>query len=121
MEQSGWSTLRQELVRRYHWTRNAFHLKEEWLVQELLRQLQLLLECLEAGQGLPHEERIALADLQALAQEAGAEPPPPLKAVPWCCGWNRSSSVPGNWWRMRPSIAQRVARRTSCAKAASRA
>jgi transposase-like protein len=83
MEQSGWSTLRQELERRYHWTRNAFHLKEEWLVQELLRQVQLLLECLEAGQVLPHEERIALADVQALAQEAGTEPPPPLKAVPW--------------------------------------
>ena len=83
MEQSGWSTLRQELVRRYHWTRNAFHLKEEWLVQELLRQVQFLLECLETDQVLPHEERIALADVQALAQEAGTEPPPPLKAVPW--------------------------------------
>ena len=83
MEQSGWSTLRQELVRRHHWTRNAFYLKEEWLVQELLRQVQLLLECLESGQGLPHEERIALADLQALAQETGTKPPTPLKAVPW--------------------------------------
>ncbi len=83
LEQSGWSTLRQELRRRHHWTRNAFHLKEEWLVQELLRQVQLLLACLETGQVLPHEERIALADVQALAQEAGTEPPPPLKAVPW--------------------------------------
>jgi transposase-like protein/DNA-directed RNA polymerase subunit RPC12/RpoP len=82
MEQSGWSTLRQELVRRYHWTPNAFQLKEEWLVQELLRQIQLVLDCLETGQALPAEERIALADLHALAQEAGAEPPPP-KAVPW--------------------------------------
>ena len=83
MEQSGWSTLRQELVRRYHWKRNAFHLKEEWLVQELLRQVQLLLECLEAGQALPHEERVALADVQALAQETGTESPLALKAVPW--------------------------------------
>jgi len=83
IEWSGWSTLRQELVRRYHWTQNAFHLKEEWLVQELLRQVQRLLACLETGQVLPPEERIALADVQALAQEAGTEPPPPLKAVPW--------------------------------------
>jgi len=83
MEQSGWSTLRQELVRRYHWTRNAFQLKEEWLVQELLRQVQLLLACLETGQVLPPEERIALADVQALTQEAGTVPPPPLKSVPW--------------------------------------
>ncbi len=83
MEQSGWSILRQELKRRYHWTRNAFHLKEEWLVQELLRQVQRLRECLETGQVLPPEERIALTDVEALAQEAGIEPPPPLKAVPW--------------------------------------
>jgi transposase-like protein/DNA-directed RNA polymerase subunit RPC12/RpoP len=83
IEWSGWSTLRQELVRRYQWTQNAFHLKEDWLVQELLRQVQLLLKCLEAGQALPHEERIALADVQALAEEAGTELSPPLKAVPW--------------------------------------
>ena len=83
MEQSGWSTVRQELLRRYHWTPRAFHLREEWLVQELLRQVQRLLECLETGQTLPPEERIALADVQALAQEGGMETPPPLKAVPW--------------------------------------
>ena len=83
MEQSGWSILRQELKRRYCWRRNGFHLKEEWLVQELLRQVQLLLACLETGQVLLPEERIALADVQTLAQEAGTEPPPPLKAVPW--------------------------------------
>lgn len=83
MEQSGWSTLRQELVRRYHWTGKAFHLSEEWLVQELLRQVQRLLACVETGQALPHEERVALADVQLLAQEAGTEPTPPRKAVPW--------------------------------------
>jgi hypothetical protein len=77
VEQGGWSTLRQELLRRYHWTRNAFQLKEEWLVQELLRQVQLLLECLETGQTLSQEERVALADLQTLAHEAGIEPSPP--------------------------------------------
>jgi transposase-like protein len=83
MEQSGWSLLRQELVRRYHWTRNAFHFKEEWLVQELLRQIQLLLKCLETGQTLPPEERIILDDVQVLAREAGSEPPPPRKTVSW--------------------------------------
>jgi transposase-like protein len=83
MEQSGWSTLRQELLRRYHWTPRAFHLREEWLVRELLRQVQRLLECLETDQVLPLEERIALADVRALAQETGIETPPPLKAVPW--------------------------------------
>jgi hypothetical protein len=83
MEQSGWSTLRQELRRRYHWTPKTFHLQEEWLVQELLRQVHLLHECLEKGQPLPAEEQVALADLQTLLQEVGIEPEPPPQAVPW--------------------------------------
>lgn len=83
MEQSGWSTLRRELKRRYHWTQETFHMGEEWLVQELLRQVQLLQECLEKGQQAPEEEQIALADVQAVLREVGIEPTPPLKAVPW--------------------------------------
>ena len=83
MEQSGWSVLRRELGRRYHWTSVAFHLREEWLVQELLRQVQLVQECLERDQPLPAEEQVALADVQALLQEVGIEPEPPAKALPW--------------------------------------
>jgi transposase-like protein/predicted RNA-binding Zn-ribbon protein involved in translation (DUF1610 family) len=83
MEQSGWSTLRQELQRRYHWTPKAFYLQEEWLVQELFRQVHLLQECLESGQAPPAEERVALADLQALIREIGAAPDPPVKMTPW--------------------------------------
>jgi transposase-like protein len=83
MEQSGWTLLRQELVQRYHWTPEAFHLDENWLVQELLRQIQSLQECLEAGQQLPTEERIAQADVQALLREVGVEPAAALKVHPW--------------------------------------
>ena len=83
MEQSGWSTLRQELRRRYHWTAQAFHLREEWLVQELLRQVQRLQACLEKGQQPPVEEQIALGDVQMLLREVGVESTPPLKAIPW--------------------------------------
>lgn len=83
VEQSGWSTLRQELLRRYHWTRETFHMREEWLVQELLRQVQLLQESLEKGQQAPEEEQIALADVQAVLREVGVEPAPPLKVMPW--------------------------------------
>jgi transposase-like protein/DNA-directed RNA polymerase subunit RPC12/RpoP len=83
MEQSGWAILRQELRRRYHWTPKTFHLQEEWLVQELLRQLHFLHECLEKGKPLPVEEQVALADLQVLLQEVGIEPEPPPQAVPW--------------------------------------
>ena len=83
MEQSGWSNLRQELQRRYHWTPAAFHLREEWLVEELLRLVRSLQECLESAQPLPAEEQVALADVQQLATEAGIESTPPLKVVPW--------------------------------------
>jgi transposase-like protein len=82
-EESGWSQLRQELQRRFHWTPAALQLREEFVVQELLRQNQLLLECLETGQGLPREEQAAGADLRALAAELGAPPPPPVPARPW--------------------------------------
>jgi transposase-like protein len=83
MEQSGWSTLCRELKRRYHWTRETIHMREEWLVQELLRQVQRLQECLEKGQQVPEEEQVALADVQAVLREVGVEPTPPMKAMPW--------------------------------------
>jgi len=83
MAESGWSLLRQELQRRFHWTPEAFHFREEFLVQELLRQNQQLLDCLEQGQPLPPAERVALADLRALAAELGASSPPPVPARPW--------------------------------------
>jgi transposase-like protein len=98
MEQSGWSLLRQELQRRYHWTQPACPLKEEWLVQELLRQVNFLVKCLETGQTLPTEERLALAEVQLLAQEAGVEGPAPLKAVPWLLRVQRV--VFGEWQRV---------------------
>ena len=83
MEQSGWSTLRQELKRRYHWPPEAFRLQERWLVQELLRQVHLLQTCLESGQQPPTEEQLALTDLQALVGESGVVPEPPVKMTPW--------------------------------------
>lgn len=81
--QSGWAQLRAELHRRFHWTPEAFQLRDEFLVQELLRQNHLLLDCLDQGQPLPAAERVALADLRALAAEAGALAPPPVPARPW--------------------------------------
>jgi hypothetical protein len=83
IEQSGWSTLRQELHQHFHWTTESFHLREEWVVQELWRLVQQVQMCLETGQPLPVEEQVALADVQTLAQELGVEIPPPQKARPW--------------------------------------
>ena len=83
MAQSGWSTLRQELVRRYHWTPKSFELREEWLVRELLQQVHSLQDGIEKGQPPPQEERLALHDVQTLLREADVEAVPPLKALPW--------------------------------------
>jgi len=83
MEQSGWSILRQALLRRYHWTPASFELREEWLVQELLQHAQRLQESLETGQPLPQEEQRAFHDVQRLLCEVGVEAAPPLKALPW--------------------------------------
>lgn len=95
MEQSGWSTLRQELRQRYRWTKESFRLREKWMVEELLRLVGHLQTCLEAGQPLPVEEQVALADLQVLAREVGAETPPPPKARPWL--WQVEQVLFGQW------------------------
>jgi transposase-like protein len=83
MEQSGWSTLCQELNRRYRWTPESFALREEWLVREILAQVRSLQECVEQGQPPPQEAQLTLDDVQTLLREAGVEAAPPLKALPW--------------------------------------
>ncbi len=82
-EQSGWSRLRQELVKRYHLTAESIRPRDNWLVAQLLAQVEALLNKLEAGTGLTSEEQGAVADLQALAAEVGLVAQPPLKALPW--------------------------------------
>ena len=95
MEQSGWSTLRQELERRYHWTPQSFALREEWLVGEILQHLQRLQHCLEQGQPPTQEEQLTLHDVQTLLREAGVEVAPPLKALPWLL--RMQQVVLGDW------------------------
>jgi transposase-like protein len=81
--QSGWQRLQQTLSTRYDLSGPALALREGWLVEQLLAQVRELLGRLEAGQALPSEVRITLADLTALAQEAGVSAPPPVKTLPW--------------------------------------
>jgi transposase-like protein/DNA-directed RNA polymerase subunit RPC12/RpoP len=95
MEQSGWSTLRQELRQRFRWTKESFRLREKWMVEELLRLVHHLQTCLETGQPLPVEEQVALADLQVLAREVGVEASPPAKARPWL--WQVEQVLFGQW------------------------
>jgi hypothetical protein len=81
--QSGWSQLRQELVKRYHLTAESIRPRDNWLVEQLLAQIETLLNKLEAGERLTSEEQVAVADLRVLAAEAGRVVQPPLKALPW--------------------------------------
>lgn len=95
VQESGWSILRRELNRRYHWTPKSLELREEWLVREVLRQVRSLQECVEKGQPPPREEQLALEDVQALLHEAGVEAAPPLKALPWML--RMQQVVLGDW------------------------
>jgi transposase-like protein len=81
--ESGWSQLRQELVKRYHLTAESIRVKDEWLVGQLLEQVQRLLALLETGQVRLTVEEVTMADLLTLAEEASLQPPPAVKALPW--------------------------------------
>jgi transposase-like protein len=93
--QSGWSQLRQELVRRYQVTAESIRPRDGWLVLELLALVTTLLEKLETGTGLTPEDQSEVADLQALAAEVGLVAPPPLKPLPWLLQVERV--VFGHW------------------------
>lgn len=82
-EQSGWQRLRQTLAERYDLSGTELRIRDEWLVAQLLAQVQELLVQMEAGQLLPQEERLAVADLAVLATAAGVQAPPSIKALPW--------------------------------------
>ena len=79
---SGWQQVQATLRERFD-LKAGFRLRDEWLVEQLLRQVQTLLVKVEAAGGLPPEERWAVADLQTLATLAGVLAEAPLPAQPW--------------------------------------
>jgi len=81
--ESGWTFLRQQLRQRYHISVESFRPRDEWLVGQLLEQVQRLVERLEALGGLTDEQQIRIADLEALCNELHLEPPPARRALPW--------------------------------------
>jgi transposase-like protein len=81
--ESGWSVLREALRRVYLIGKESFRPRDEWLVRQLLAQIQKLVERLERLDGLTPEERIPLADLQALSAEVGLGPAPTRTPLPW--------------------------------------
>jgi len=81
--ESGWSVLRENLRRVYGIGKESFRPRDEWLVRQLLAQIQKLVERLERLDGLTPEERVPLADLQALRAELGFGPAPARTPLPW--------------------------------------
>jgi len=81
--QSGWRGLQAQLLERYELDGGGFHLREQWLLEQLLGQVQNLLILLEKGAGLAPEDQLALNDLQNLVAQAGLRPQTPLPAQPW--------------------------------------
>ena len=67
----------------YHLNGSDLCLREKWLVEQLLAQVQNLLTQLEAAQRLTPEEHCSLADLQALANSVGVQPQLPFAVRPW--------------------------------------
>lgn len=83
-EESGWTLLRNELVKRYQVSAESFRPRDEWLVAQLLAQVETLLEKLETGVGLTPLEQVEIADLQAFCDEIDVSAAGlPLKALPW--------------------------------------
>ena len=82
-EQSGWQRLRQTLAERYDLSGTELRVRDEWLVAQLLAQVEELLARLESDQVLPQEERLACADLMALTTATGTPLSAPVKTLPW--------------------------------------
>jgi transposase-like protein len=82
-QESGWSTLRRGLGRVYTITAESFRPQDEWLISQLLGQIQALVEQLETLGGLTPEQRVSLADLQALCEELDLSPAVARRPLPW--------------------------------------
>lgn len=80
---SGWTLLRAALVKHYHLSAQSVKPRDGWLVGQLLKEVQHLLQQLETGGGLTAEKRIEIANLETLAAEGGISAAPPPGALPW--------------------------------------
>jgi transposase-like protein len=84
-QESGWSVVRQTLKKVYQVSAEAFRPRDEWLVEQLLAQVESLVAQLEAVGGLTPEQRIALADLEAQCAELELRPAQAVRPLPWLC------------------------------------
>ena len=82
-QDSGWTVLRQALQQVYHIGKDSFRPRDGWLVQQLLAQVQDLLAQLEAGGQVSLEQRVRIADVQALSASMNLFPAPARQPLPW--------------------------------------
>ena len=82
-QESGWSVLRESLRRVYAISEASFRPRDEWLVSQLLAQVQELVEQVEKVGELTPEQRMTLADLEALSEEMGISLAPARTPLPW--------------------------------------
>ena len=75
--------LRKSLRCVYAISEESFRPKDEWLVRQLLAQVQGFVEQLEKVGELKREQRVMMADLQALGQEVGISPAPDRVSLLW--------------------------------------
>jgi len=81
--ESGWQVVRQVLARLCVQRAGERRLREDWLVGDLLAQVQTLLGRLEGGQQLIPEEQLDLRAWQAAVNAAELQARPPGEAEPW--------------------------------------
>jgi hypothetical protein len=82
-QESGWQIVRQTLGRLCAQQAETLRLHENWLVGDLLAQIQMLLGKLEARQGLTPQEALDVAAVQAATAAAGLAARAPVALQPW--------------------------------------
>jgi transposase-like protein len=75
--------LRKSLRRVYAISEESFRPRDEWLVSQLLAQVQELVAQLEKVGGRTPEQRMTWTDLQALSEEIGIHSAPAPAPLPW--------------------------------------
>ena len=82
-QESGWQIVRQTLGRLCTGQAETLRLRDDWLVRDLLAQIELLLGKLEAKQGLTPQETLDVVAWRAAASAARLAPRAPRPLQPW--------------------------------------
>ena len=94
-QESGWEIVRQVLGRLCVQQGSELRLREDWLLSDLLAQVQLLLGKVEAGEQLTPEEHLNLAAWQLVSTEIGLGARLAQGAQPWLRSLEQVLFAPG--------------------------